>query len=500
MDAEQLKLGDSTLSGDVLSELRERIIRLYKQDARPWVIGYSGGKDSTVIVQLIWDAMLAIAKEEAPKKPVYVLSSDTLVETPVVVDALRKNLIKMGEAAKKQGIPLTTHLVIPDTNQSFWTNLIGRGYPAPTTTFRWCTDRLKIKPANEFILDKVSQHGEVILVLGVRKEESVTRAQSIEAYEKKASELDFSAHTSLPGALVFSPIVDWTTHDVWDFLGVSTPPWGGSHRELITMYRNAQAGECPLVVDKTTSSCGNSRFGCWTCTVVSADKSMEALSDVADGSGDWLLHMLDFREFLANTTIPSEKYKYRQTRRRDGSIRFKNERSSTLIWGPYQPKFRAEILRKLMEAETAVRADGPDPDAVLITDVELLRIREIWAQEPEPDFFTLRVEDIVALSSERKVSWPASDDFKMRGTEQKALLHAAEESGVPAEVLARLLRVEESARYKAKRIGLNERLLSPLRAKWQSREEVLAEREKRTQIEAEELAETCEGDHADSMA
>lgn len=497
MSIEQLQLGDSTLSGESLTALRDKIIRLYRQDNRPWVIGYSGGKDSTVIVQLIWDALLEMKKSKTPSKPVYVLSSDTLVETPVVVDSLRKNLIRMGEIAKSQGVPVSTHLVEPETDQSFWTNLIGRGYPAPTTTFRWCTDRLKIKPANQFILNMVSRHGEVVLVLGVRKDESATRAQSIEAHERKASEQDFSAHTSLPGALVFSPIVDWTTRDVWDFLGASIPPWGGSHRALITMYRNAQAGDCPLVVDKTTPSCGNSRFGCWTCTVVTADKSMEALSDVADGSGEWLLHLLEFREFLAQTTIPSEKSKYRQPRRRDGSIRFRDSRSSTLIWGPYKPEFRAEVLARLLKAEAAIQTEGPDSNQVLITDSELIRIREIWNQEPEPEFFTIRVEEIVAKASARKVAWPVDDDFQMREAEQRSLLRAAEDSGVPAEVLSRLLRVEEGARYKAKRVGLNERLLSPIRSNWSSEEEVLKERGSRIKREEEE---SSEGDHADSMA
>ncbi|MCB1193045.1 MAG: hypothetical protein H7A23_12965 [Leptospiraceae bacterium] len=32
--------------------------------------------------------------------------------------------------------------------------------------------------------------------------------------------------------------------------------------------------ECPLVIDDTTPSCGNSRLGCWTCTVIDQDKSM----------------------------------------------------------------------------------------------------------------------------------------------------------------------------------------------------------------------------------
>jgi DNA sulfur modification protein DndC len=485
-DAVQRQLGDATLNAQVLSDLRKHIIRLYKQDDRPWVIGYSGGKDSTAVVQLIWDALLELSKTQELKKFVHILSSDTLVETPVVVDALRANLKKMGEAALAQGIPVTVDLVAPPANQSFWVNLIGRGYPAPTTTFRWCTDRLKIQPANKFILDTVSRHGEAILVLGVRKEESSTRAQSIELHANKAAEPDFSVHSSLPGALVFAPIVDWTTHDIWDFLGSAIPPWGGSHRELITMYRNAQAGDCPLVVDKSTSSCGNSRFGCWTCTVVAADKSMEALADAEDGSGEWLDHLLGYRDFLMQTTIPINKHKYRQHRRRDGSVRFKNEESSVFIWGPYQPKFRAEMLRRLLEAETSVRTEGPDPTTELITDAELLRIREIWAKEPEPEFFTLSVEEILAGASKREIAWPKTDDFGSRHQEQKVLLEVAEETGVPSDIMTRLLRIEEEARFSAKRYRIHQKIGAALASSWQSTEDILEERQQRRLVEEKE--------------
>ncbi|MBL8235063.1 MAG: hypothetical protein JNL98_41560, partial [Bryobacterales bacterium] len=71
--------------------------------------------------------------------------------------------------------------------------------------------------------------------------------------------------------------IDFTTDEVWQILLQRQPPWGGSHRDLITLYRNASGGECPLVIDKDQApSCGtgSSRFGCWTCTVVEKDRSM----------------------------------------------------------------------------------------------------------------------------------------------------------------------------------------------------------------------------------
>ena len=61
----------------------EEIRRLYQWDQVPWVIGYSGGKDSSAVLQLVWLALKELSVEKR-SKPVHVISTDTLVEQPVV--------------------------------------------------------------------------------------------------------------------------------------------------------------------------------------------------------------------------------------------------------------------------------------------------------------------------------------------------------------------------------------------------------------------------------
>lgn len=185
-----------------LSDIYDEIQQVYKMDQRPWIIGYSGGKDSNTALQLVWNAIERLKPEER-KKPIYVISTDTLVETPVIVDYLNTTLKKIGETAKEKGMPITAHKLRPIVNDTFWVNLIGRGYPAPQKTFRWCTDRMKIKPADTFITEKASEYGEVILVLGIRKEESMTRAQVISLHQIKGSVLQ--RHSTLPGAYELIP-------------------------------------------------------------------------------------------------------------------------------------------------------------------------------------------------------------------------------------------------------------------------------------------------------
>ena len=260
-----IRTAASVFESRTITEIYDEINGLYKADRRPWVIGFSGGKDSTVALQLVWEALARLPESERTK-PVHVISSDTLVESPVITAYIGAILAKINTAAKQRSMPFMAVVVLPQLGDTFWVNMIGRGYPAPSSRFRWCTDRLKIQPANRFIEEKVSRYGEVVLVLGVRRAESATRAQVMSLHRKPGDLV--SRHSSLRSAWVYAPIEHFTTDDVWSYLLSVKSPWGADNRQLLTMYRNAQAGECPLVVDTTTPSCGNSRFGCWTCTVV----------------------------------------------------------------------------------------------------------------------------------------------------------------------------------------------------------------------------------------
>ena len=332
--------------------LRDHVKHVYQSDDRPWVIGFSGGKDSTCALQLIWSALLELP-ENKRQKPVYVLSSDTLVETPVIVRYIDDTLQQINAAASTQNIPIQAKKVVPDVRDSFWVNLIGRGYPAPSGRFRWCTERLKINPANAFIKSRVAEYGEIVMVLGVRRSESATRAQVMALHRITGS--FFSRHSSLPGALVFAPIESLSVDDVWSFLLQHPSPWGSDNRQLLSMYRNAAAGECPLVVDKNTESCGNSRFGCWVCTVVTKDKAMEAMIDNGE---EWLEPLLDLRDFLAATQTPERKAEVRDYRRRTGQVTFVEGRESP-IPGPYTFGFRQEVLHRLLEAQKQVANNAP---------------------------------------------------------------------------------------------------------------------------------------------
>jgi len=126
-----------------LNYLTQEIQELYCADTIPWVVGVSWGKDSTSILQLIWNAIAALPLEKR-HKTIHVITTDTFVENPIVSTWVRRCIRQLTEAAKQQQMPVKSHLLHPEVDATFWVCLIGKGYPAPRHGFRWCTDRMKI--------------------------------------------------------------------------------------------------------------------------------------------------------------------------------------------------------------------------------------------------------------------------------------------------------------------------------------------------------------------
>ena len=216
------------------------------------------------------------------------------------------------------------------------------------------------------------------MVLGSRKAESAARKANLEEYEKKRYRAHLSPNGSFPNSYVFTPIENWSNDNVWQYLLQFSNPWDHSNKDLMSMYSGASAdGECPLVLDNSTPSCGNSRFGCWVCTLVSEDKSMAAMIQ-NDEEKSWMLPMLEFRNEIAGDWKTDRER--RDFRRKDGRLTWHNGR---LVHGPYTKVTREYFLRRLLEVEKLVHEIGPQEikEVPLITMEELSVIRQIWLDE-----------------------------------------------------------------------------------------------------------------------
>ncbi|WP_176888036.1 DNA phosphorothioation system sulfurtransferase DndC [Acidovorax sp. JMULE5] len=455
---------------------KEDILTIYKADNRPWVIGFSGGKDSTAICRLVFEALLELPLPERTK-PIFIVSSDTMVETPLVVNLIHEALGKMRLAAAELALPIEVAAPVnPRIDETFWVNLIGKGYPAPTRQFRWCTERMKIDPTSEFIRQKVAAFGEVVVVLGSRIQESASRAQVIRKHRIDGSRL--GKHTSLPHALVFTPIDQWSADDVWEYLFSGPAPWGGDHQALFDVYKGSNGGECPLVLDTTTPSCGNSRFGCWVCTVVTKDRAMDGLIETGNA---WLTPLRDFRNELYETTNPSRKHEFRSARRRDGSITIsikKDEQGNTVqekhVLGPYRLEYRKHLLRELLKTQKAVTESNPKDAQELITIAELEQIRREWRLDPnEPDW----EDSVPAIYREvfpSDIAWKIDDDFVFDANDALVVEELCSEKRLPKELLMKLLELEVSYQGHARRSGLQKELQELLSRDWADDKQAIA--------------------------
>ncbi len=301
----------------LVAETKARIKRVYLQDDMPWIIGYSGGKDSTCTTQIIIDTLMDMNDENiALHKKVYVISSDTMVETPMIIDTIAETIAKINRLADNFKLPVEAHIIRPEISKSFWANLIGRGYPCPNQMFRWCTDRLKIEPANKFIESLINKYGETVMILGVREGESNSRDRVLDNHTIEGK--DLMRHTTQANSFVFAPIRNFTKDDVWNYLLTTDSPWGSDNTKLFKLYQDSLTGEeCPMMIsdeDKKKTTCGNSRFGCWVCTVVNEDKS---LTGFIKSGVKWLTPLLEYRNWLYS--IRDEKSR-RMHCRRNGSL------------------------------------------------------------------------------------------------------------------------------------------------------------------------------------
>jgi DNA sulfur modification protein DndC len=443
-----------------IQNLTTEIQELYSQDEIPIVVGWSGGKDSTTVLQLIWNAIAALPAKKRTKT-VHVITTDTLVENPIVSAWVRNSLKQVEFAAQEQRMPIVPHLLYPDVKDSFWVCLIGKGYPAPRNRFRWCTERLKIKPSDGFIREMIRSSGEVILVLGTRKAESAKRAATMAKHREWRVRDRLNANPNRPNSLIYLPIEDWRDDEVWLYLNQWENPWGQSNKDLFTMYRGATAdNECPLVVDTSTPSCGDSRFGCWVCTMVNKDKSMEAMIQ-NDEEKEWMQPLLDIRNEL---DVQDDRDR-RDFRRIWGDVQLfernvNGEIQVVPIPGPYTKEWREHWLRRVLSAQTLIRQTAPEAlrNITLITPEELSEIRQIWLEEKhEFDDRLPHIYKEVTGEIFRDLR-PGADSSLLGSDEWTVLEEICDDDAMHLELMAKLLDTERQYRTMARRIGIYDEL------------------------------------------
>lgn len=408
---------------EVFNEIKKEMKLVYLHDQRPWMIGFSGGKDSTLLVSLAME-MIQELPSSCPKKKVCIVSSDTGVENPIVRDYMHKMSKQINEKGRKLNIE--AHIIYPPVDKSFWSCLIGLGYPSPEPPgFRWCTDKLKIKPINDFTLKTIQENGEVVMLLGVRKAESQYRARGIEKREVVGKLL--VKHTDIENAYVYNPLTEIPNELVWTYLlkDNGKTPWNSDNHYLFQLYQGEALGEEESSlgqIDKNkVAVTGNSRFGCWVCTMVAEDKS---LKNFIEKGHTELVPLREFRNWLVSIRNNPE---YRDTKRRNGSVYIKSD--GELGFGSFNLFGRQVILKKLLQLEEETHLN-------IISEEELKYIDLCW--EKDGDLSRRKLVDTYFEIKGKRLPW---DEYRtpLFDTDSISMLkEKCEEFDVSFELIARL--------------------------------------------------------------
>lgn len=371
-----------------------QLIYMYIADKRPFSVAYSGGKDSTVTMDVVLKALLLIKHmygEKKIHKTTYVLFSDTLMEMDPVIEGIIKSINKIEEFGEKHKLNLNVKKVQPTIKNTYFSLQIGKGYMMPSrNSKRWCTSRLKIQPQKKAIVNILNNNKDgFIAVTGQRQDESIERKNRM---QQQTIDGSFKTH-EFKNCNLFAPIEHWKVNDVWNHIYNHKLDWVDSIT-LGRVYAEASndGGECRSLLEGfesgSKSGCGKSaRYGCWACMIFEKDKTLGALTK----HYPYMKHMEEYRNWMAQYKDGNwDKHRdvFIHGKHKMKTYDFENHRKGMKIPGGYNLIFRKDLLIRLMETERKVIKERKIP---LISNEELAYIQECWVEDGDLEMSVLDI-------------------------------------------------------------------------------------------------------------
>ena len=313
----------------------------YQANDLPWYLAYSGGKDSTAVLILVYNMLL---RSQNNHKDVNVIYCNTRVEMPCINTFAINTLYNLEIEARRRNIPLNITIAEPQIKDSFFVKVIGRGYMPPSHLFRWCTNRLRIIPLQREI-NKSSQN---IVLLGTRNDESGERNRVLKAH--RIDEFHYK-QTDYRNSIIFAPIINFSIKDVWECISLYENPLAVDRQQLKHFYKSISTNNS--LIEK-----GSGRFGCWVCTVIREDKAGQALSK--NGYNE-MTSLLQYRQLLIRM-------------KNDESLRWKHRRNGDNSKGPFKISARKILLDELLKTQK-------ESNLNLITSEEIDYIHSLWEKD-----------------------------------------------------------------------------------------------------------------------
>jgi 3'-phosphoadenosine 5'-phosphosulfate sulfotransferase (PAPS reductase)/FAD synthetase len=279
-----------------------------------------------------------------------------------------------------------------------WSMMIARGMRPPSRDMRWCTTRLKINVQKDILkMAFGTENIETVSIVGSRSEESADRAQRL---KKQSLEGHLKGHSIYDKTLVYAPIEDFSTEDVWRELRRSKIGMNILEAdELWELYASTQGEgeECQTILGNSNENgenpgCSKSggRFGCWNCNLLGqgGDKALAGMKHTYP----YIRHLIVFRDWVTsirdgNWHLYRDYYNHGDGRRNQYS--YDNHRFGMTCPGGLNLATRKEMLNKLLETEALVKKESPNLE--LISDEELNFIQKRWIDEGDFELTAKRI-------------------------------------------------------------------------------------------------------------
>lgn len=364
---------------------------------------FSGGKDSSVTLNLAITAVRELKSEGVKVPTLHIIHSDTGVENPVVAAYNRKQIQQIRAYGKRSGVALKVWVCSPNLSNDYLVALIGGRTIMSVGSSTKCQQMMKAsaltqgkRRIKQYIADANGGSytpGEIVSLIGTRFDESATRATRMTARgESSVVPVNLDAESGGDN-WILSPIADLSTMEVFEYIGMVRSgkiECYDPFDDLVELYRDLNNGDCMVNVflagkSGPRSGCSN-RTGCWTCGRISKDSSAEALIADDQGRYSWLRPLNQLRNYMmARHNDPAA---------RNWLSRTVDPVKGTIKIAPnsYSPSYTRELLGLVLtiqrDEEHQAEIEGRAPHFQLLNTSQLIAVDLLWSRHAYNQPFT----------------------------------------------------------------------------------------------------------------
>lgn len=357
----------------------------------PVAVAWSGGKDSTIMLYLV----LEVARERRlaglPLTKILVTHASTQVDNPAYEQVTTSELALIRIYAAVHDLPLRVDVAVPALNDTWAVRIIsGRALPTfANSASRDCSVVLKLLPQQrqrKAAMKELGLVGTPVVMVGTRFDESDSRRSRMMLRGESDSAIWVQKVRNDLGKLVkeelrLSPICFFSQEDVWVILAELQTGKRKSYTNAEAIweaYRDGGNTSCAVVSDdvmKANAKACGARFGCWSCTAVGRDKSLEAMIE-SDEKYAYMRGLNRLQRFMVDTQYDmSRRHWIGRSIQKDGY----------LAVGPdaYSPAMQRDMLRFALtldrDERRAAAALKIAPRFTIVTLEQLIAIDIIWS-------------------------------------------------------------------------------------------------------------------------